>query len=88
MPDVSINLLYIYMHSQINDLTQALSSDTDYVDWRRLLVALCYPIPIPSQQELLDCLSAFKAMDQKSTGKVTREQWHRVRIYFGIKSSQ
>ncbi|XP_059172221.1 sperm flagellar protein 2-like isoform X3 [Physella acuta] len=74
-----------WMHltsSQITDLAQALSSDTDYVDWRRLLVTLCYPIPIPSQQELLDCLKTFKAMDQKSTGKVTREQWHRMQLWF------
>ncbi|KAK3767112.1 hypothetical protein RRG08_017986 [Elysia crispata] len=75
----------MWMHvtpSQIAELGNTLASDTDYVDWRRMLVALCHPVPTPTQQQLLDCLYMFKEMDQKSTGTVTREQWHRMPLWF------
>ncbi|GFO03102.1 sperm flagellar protein 2, partial [Plakobranchus ocellatus] len=68
--------------AQIAELGNTLASDTDYVDWRRLLVALCHPIPTPTQQQLLDCLYIFKEMDQKGTGTVSREQWHRMPLWF------
>ncbi|GFR65233.1 sperm flagellar 2, partial [Elysia marginata] len=75
----------MWMHltpSQIADLGNTLASDTDYVDWRRMLVALCYPVPTPTQQQLLDSLYMFKEMDQKATGTVTREQWQRMPLWF------
>lgn len=56
------------------------SADGEYVDWRRLLIALAGPLPAPSQSDLLDTLGRFKEMDQKSTGFVTREQYDRVRV--------
>uniref|UniRef100_A0A2C9KBG9 Calponin-homology (CH) domain-containing protein n=1 Tax=Biomphalaria glabrata TaxID=6526 RepID=A0A2C9KBG9_BIOGL len=80
-----------WMHltsAQITELGNMLSLDTDYVDWHKLFVALCYPIPMPSQQQLLDCLENFKIMDQKSTGKITREQWHRMDLWFHQESTE
>ncbi|XP_005100478.1 sperm flagellar protein 2 isoform X2 [Aplysia californica] len=68
--------------SQIQELANTLSSETDYVDWRRLFVSLCSPIPIPTQQQLLDSLQRFKEMDQIGSGTVTREQWQRMSLWF------
>ena len=68
---------------QIADIGAGCSSDNEYVDWRRFLIALAQPIPAPSQTELLNTLTNFRDMDQKSTGFVTREQYDRVRGWGG-----
>ncbi|CAG5136743.1 unnamed protein product, partial [Candidula unifasciata] len=71
--------------SQIEMLGNLLSPELDYIDWRRFLVALCYPVPAPTQEELLHYLSQFRKMDQKQTGSVTREQFNWVPLWFSKK---
>ncbi|XP_063404210.1 sperm flagellar protein 2-like isoform X1 [Mytilus trossulus] len=68
---------------QVQELANALSSDGEYVDWRRCLLSISLPIPIPTQSDLLATLQKFKEMDQKSTGFVTREQYDRMDLWFG-----
>lgn len=68
--------------SQIETLSNFLSPELDYIDWRRFLVALCYPDQAPTQEELLRYLSQFTKMDQKQSGSVTREQWHWIPLWF------
>ena len=63
---------------QIQDIASGASSDSEYVDWRRFLMALAQPIPSPTQTELLETLYRFNEMDQKNTGYVTKEQYDRV----------
>lgn len=65
----------------MHELANSLSSDGEYVDWRRFLLSVSQPIPVPTQSDLLATLQKFKEMDQKSTGSVTREQYDRVRVY-------
>ena len=72
--------LFWFLVFQIQDISAALATETDYVDWRRLLLALTWPIPTPTQAQLLDSLQHFRDMDQKGTGFVTREQYDRVGI--------
>ncbi|KAL8590470.1 hypothetical protein ACOMHN_011683 [Nucella lapillus] len=70
-----------WMHitpAQIQEISNTLATETDYVDWRRLLLALTWPIPTPTQSQLLETLQRFCQMDQKKTGYVTREQYDRV----------
>lgn len=59
-------------------MSAALAGESEYVDWRRFLLALLYPIPQPSQSQLLDTLVKFQEMEQKSTGYVSREQYDQV----------
>ena len=65
---------------QIQEISSTLATETDYVDWRRLLLALTWPIPTPTQAQLLETLQRFREMDQKNTGFVTREQYDRVGV--------
>jgi len=67
---------------QIQELANVLSNDSDYVDWRRLFVALVWPVPPASQAQLLQALQAFREMDQMNGGTVTREQWARMPLWF------
>lgn len=81
-------LCLFFCSIQIQEITSSLLTKTDYVDWRRFLVALVEPIPVPTQQELLDTCARFHEMDQKNFGYVTREQYDRVgdilnkKVYF------
>lgn len=78
LPEVWLNI----SQQQIQDIANGSSSDGEYVDWRRFLIALAQPIPVPTQSELLETLARFKDMDQKSTGFVTREQYDRMNLWF------
>ena len=75
---VFVMLCYISSVFQIQDIANGASSDNEYVDWRRFLMALAQPIPTPTQTELLETLYNFNEMDQKNTGFVTKEQYDRV----------
>lgn len=81
-----------YYLLQIQDIANGASSDSEYVDWRRFLMALAQPIPTPTQTDLLETLYRFKEMDQKDTGFVTKEQYdrvgHRYRIVCATKQSR
>lgn len=80
--------LWMHMTSgQVHEISSALATDTDYVDWRRLLLALLWPIPTPTQAQLLETLQHFKDMDQKNTGYVTREQYDRMNLWFDTGSA-
>ncbi|XP_076440661.1 sperm flagellar protein 2-like isoform X2 [Babylonia areolata] len=77
----------MWMHitpAQIQEISSTLATDRDYVDWRRLLLALTWPIPTPTQTQLLDTLRHFHDMDQKKTGFVTREQYDRMDLWFDV----
>ncbi|WAR24394.1 SPEF2-like protein [Mya arenaria] len=73
--------------NMIQDIANGCSSDNEYVDWRRFLIALAQPIPTPTQSNLLETLGRFKEMDQKSTGFVTREQYDRMDLWFSPSDS-
>jgi len=63
---------------QLEQMSLLLSSDGDYVDWRRFLLEAAEPWPTASEQDLLDALAAMRNMDQLDIGTVTREQFDRV----------
>nr|KAG5711746.1 hypothetical protein BaRGS_023510 [Batillaria attramentaria] len=80
----------VWMHitpGQIQEIATALATETDYVDWRRLLLALTWPIPTPTQQQLLDMLAKFRDMDQKKTGFITRQQFDRLFYFSAVPNS-
>ncbi|XP_052777050.1 sperm flagellar protein 2-like isoform X2 [Mya arenaria] len=83
LPDIWLNV----SPQQIQDIANGCSSDNEYVDWRRFLIALAQPIPTPTQSNLLETLGRFKEMDQKSTGFVTREQYDRMDLWFSPSDS-
>ncbi|XP_062579929.1 sperm flagellar protein 2-like isoform X2 [Saccostrea cucullata] len=84
LPDIWMNI----SPQQVQEIANGLSANVEYVDWRRFLIAVAQPLPSPTQTELLETLQKFREMDQKSTGFVTREQYDRMDIWFGCKSSK
>ncbi|ESO92609.1 hypothetical protein LOTGIDRAFT_120497 [Lottia gigantea] len=83
LPDQWMNITT----TQIQEIGNNLANDTEYVDYRRFLLALTRPIPTPTQAELLETLIRFEEMDQKLTGAVTREQFDRTELWFPFDDS-
>ena len=67
---------------KLETMSQTISIDGEYIDWRKFLIAAAQPWPEPTQEELLVTLQHFKDMDQQETGCVTREQYERVPLWF------
>lgn len=63
---------------QLQELTYLLIVNSEFVDWRKFLLVTALPWPIPLEEELLETLHRFKAMDEKQTGTITFEQYLQV----------
>ena len=48
------------------------------MDWRKFLLVVALPWPIPLEEELLETLQRFKALDTEQLGTVTYEQYKQV----------
>lgn len=48
------------------------------MDWRKFLLVTSRPWPIPLEEELLETLQRFKAVDEEQSGTVTYEQYMQV----------
>ncbi|ELK31724.1 Sperm flagellar protein 2 [Myotis davidii] len=65
---------------EFQELTSILTVDSEMVDWRKFLLVTSLPWPIPLEEELLETLRRFKAVDQEQSGTVTYEQYMQVAI--------
>ena len=45
-----------------------LVTNSESVDWRKFLLVVALPWPIPLEEELLETLQRFKALDSSSSG--------------------
>ncbi|KAL8583785.1 hypothetical protein ACOMHN_036420 [Nucella lapillus] len=52
----------------------------------QLLLSLLWPLPTPSQGQLLDTLQRFRDSDQRSIGFISREQFDRTDMWFDTMS--
>ncbi|XP_076462790.1 sperm flagellar protein 2-like isoform X2 [Babylonia areolata] len=69
-------------HTQVEELARTVALGTEFVDWRQFLLSLTWPIPTPTQAELLNALQNFRDMDQKDIHFVSREQFDRTDLWF------
>lgn len=63
---------------QFQELTSLITVNSELVDWRKFLLVTSLPWPIPLEEELLETLQRFKAIDEEQTGSVTYEQYMQV----------
>uniref|UniRef100_F7AB98 Sperm flagellar 2 n=1 Tax=Monodelphis domestica TaxID=13616 RepID=F7AB98_MONDO len=68
--------------SELQELTSLLVVNSEFVDWRRFLLVVSQPWPLPSEEELLETLNRFKAIDEDEKGTVTWEQYEQVGLWF------
>ncbi|XP_071954486.1 sperm flagellar protein 2-like isoform X2 [Antedon mediterranea] len=67
---------------QLEQLSSTLSSDSEYIDWRRFLLQTTQPWTQPTQAQLLETLSKYKSIDSEGTGKISRQQFEKVGLWF------
>ncbi|PIK53703.1 putative sperm flagellar protein 2-like [Apostichopus japonicus] len=68
--------------NQLEQLAGTLAPDSEYIDWRAFLLQATHSWPKPTQAELLQTLERFKGVDSEKTGKVTRDQYSRVSLWY------
>ena len=50
------------------------------MDWRKFLLVASLPWPIALEEELLETLQRFKAVDEEESGTITFQQYMQVVI--------
>ncbi|XP_076772209.1 sperm flagellar protein 2 isoform X9 [Arvicanthis niloticus] len=66
----------------LQEITSILTVNTEFVDWRKFLMVAAMPWPIPLEEELLETLQKFKALDEAQTGTITFEQYKQAGLWF------
>ncbi|XP_059863060.1 sperm flagellar protein 2 [Delphinus delphis] len=68
--------------SELQELTSLLVTNSEFVDWRKFLLVVALPWPIPLEEELLETLKRFQAVDEEHLGTVTFEQYMQAGLWF------
>ncbi|MXQ95369.1 hypothetical protein E5288_WYG013182 [Bos mutus] len=67
---------------ELQELASLLVTNSESVDWRKFLLVVALPWPIPLEEELLETLQRFKALDAEQLGTVTYEQYKQAGLWF------
>ncbi|XP_054209506.1 sperm flagellar protein 2 isoform X3 [Homo sapiens] len=67
---------------ELQELTSLLTVNSEFVDWRKFLLVTSMPWPIPLEEELLETLQKFKAVDKEQLGTITFEQYMQAGLWF------
>ncbi|KAM5330010.1 sperm flagellar protein 2 [Glossophaga mutica] len=79
------NLPSSWMHltrPELQELTSVLTVNSDFVDWRKFLLVASLPWPIALEEELLETLQRFKAVDEEQLGTITFQQYMQAGLWF------
>ncbi|XP_076973076.1 sperm flagellar protein 2 isoform X4 [Tamandua tetradactyla] len=66
----------------LQELTSLLIVNSEFVDWRKFLLVTSMPWPLPLEEELLETLQRFKAVDEEQLGTATLEQYMQAGLWF------
>ncbi|XP_073093345.1 sperm flagellar protein 2 isoform X11 [Manis javanica] len=67
---------------ELQELTSLLTVNSEFVDWRKFLLVISLPWPVPSEEELLETLQRFRAVDGEQLGTVTFKQYMQAGLWF------
>uniref|UniRef100_UPI00358F8E11 sperm flagellar protein 2-like n=1 Tax=Myxine glutinosa TaxID=7769 RepID=UPI00358F8E11 len=68
--------------SKIEILCTALSAGTEFINWRKFLVAVAEIFPTPSLLQLMESLANFSLFDEHNVGCVTQEEFENIQCWF------
>ena len=63
---------------QLQDVCTLLSLETEFIDWRRFLLAAAQPWPPASKLDLLLTLERCREVDTTLSGRLTRDEFDQV----------
>jgi len=67
---------------QLQDVCALLALETEFIDWRKFLLAAAQPWPPASKMDLLMTLERCREVDSSFFGRVTQEQFDQVDLWF------
>lgn len=67
--------------NQIDALGRMLANGSEFVDWRSWLLSASMPWPYPTQTQLLELLYAYKKVDRKQDGYISKHAFLQVNNY-------
>ena len=65
--------------SQVEQLGSILSLRNPYLDWKFFILHVAHPYPVPNQKDLLNALQAYTTFDTANIGRITREEFLKVK---------
>lgn len=78
LPDSWMNVT----QPQLQDVCTLLALDTEFIDWRRFLLAAAQPWPPASKMDLLLTLKRCREVDTTLSGTLTQSQFEQVGLWF------
>uniref|UniRef100_A0A8C4R4M1 SPEF2 C-terminal domain-containing protein n=1 Tax=Eptatretus burgeri TaxID=7764 RepID=A0A8C4R4M1_EPTBU len=67
---------------KIEILCTTIFGGTEFINWRKFLVAVAEMFPTPSLLQLLESLANFNSIDEHNVGCVTQEQFEKIQCWF------
>ncbi|XP_053858390.1 sperm flagellar protein 2 isoform X2 [Vidua macroura] len=68
--------------ADLENLASEFTVNSELTDWRRFLLAVAQPWPVPSVTQLLQTLRSFKSVDVTGSGFITQE--HYLQFFFHL----
>ena len=63
---------------QLEEITQRISINNEYINWKSFLLLLSKPFPEPTYYDLHQSLNILKSRDHAGIGMITREDFLEV----------
>ena len=70
--------LNLFASHQLQDVCALLALQTEFIDWRKFLLAAAQPWPPASKMDLLITLERCREVDSSFSGRVTQEEFDQV----------
>lgn len=78
LPDSWMNIT----QSQLQDVCSLLALETEFIDWRRFLLAAAQPWPPASKIDLLMTLERCRELDTTMAGSITQNEFDGIDLWF------
>ncbi|XP_027049665.1 sperm flagellar protein 2-like [Pocillopora damicornis] len=78
LPDSWMNIT----QQQLQEVCSLLALDTEFIDWRRFLLAAAQPWPPASKMDLLLTLEHCREVDTTLSGSLTQQRFEQVGLWF------
>nr|XP_047123942.1 sperm flagellar protein 2-like isoform X2 [Hydra vulgaris] len=68
--------------STIEKITDAVSTNTEYVNWKTFLLSISEPFPLPTAFDLKKALDDFLEIDQARLGVLCKTDYDKIQLWF------
>ncbi|CAI9735788.1 Hypothetical predicted protein [Octopus vulgaris] len=81
LPELWMQPNFARVQQNIQILAKKISSNTDFIDWRRFILWASYPFPLLSIKNLVDLYVSYYQLDVNKTGFIDYEMFNSVPLW-------